>query len=337
MNYKDKNNMNIEHDDLNIKSHLNASLDLSGISVSEDLINRTLEAIRKQSAEQADNKDDSGLMKETQKDTKKVIPWNRYIRGFASVAAAALIIVAGYGLLNNIGLSKKSSENSTADRSIYDTAATLAPQEFAANSAADAAPSDNGATAKSSDGGTLGTTSAQGKDETVNISPAALSEAQYTVTADTTLAAEGEGSTGSVGIAAAGEADQSDSSIMSTESAPVLTFRDIFLPDPAQAQSLTVTDDINGTAITLTDQNAILDFYSMMDKYQFTYSTQADTQKNYSAVITAPQEASYTMVIGSNITVSYMDSKVASQSIYTVSDNALLLTELNDFINMHKQ
>jgi hypothetical protein len=52
MNNKDKKT-NIKNDELNIRSHLNASLDLNGISVSEDLINRTLEAINKQTP--ADN------------------------------------------------------------------------------------------------------------------------------------------------------------------------------------------------------------------------------------------------------------------------------------------
>ena len=33
-------------DDMNIKSHLNTSLEMSGISVSEDLIQRTIQAIK---------------------------------------------------------------------------------------------------------------------------------------------------------------------------------------------------------------------------------------------------------------------------------------------------
>ena len=86
MNYngKDKNDK-IELDELKIKSHLNTSLDLIGISVSEDLINRTLAAIKEQALSGEDEVTQTSIMKPT----KKIIAWNRYIRGFAGVAAAA--------------------------------------------------------------------------------------------------------------------------------------------------------------------------------------------------------------------------------------------------------
>ena len=103
MNHKDKSKYDrIEQDELNIKSHLNTSLDLSGISVSEDLINRTLAAIKEQaiSSEEVTKTDDLAPR-------KKIIAWNRYIRGFAGVAAAALIVVIGYNFIQHMPLCMK--------------------------------------------------------------------------------------------------------------------------------------------------------------------------------------------------------------------------------------
>ena len=88
MSFNDEKKGNNELDSLNLKSHLDTSLEQSGIRVSEDLINRTLEAIKQQSQ-------NNNLLDIRNEKTKKSIPWSRYIRGVAGVAAAALIIFIG--------------------------------------------------------------------------------------------------------------------------------------------------------------------------------------------------------------------------------------------------
>jgi len=100
MNYNKR-----ENDDLKIKAHLDASLNEQGISVSEELINRTLAAI-KENAARMDDKDKSSV-KSTRVSWSK---YNRYIRGFAKVAAVVLIIAAGYAFIRNWSGSGKKAD-----------------------------------------------------------------------------------------------------------------------------------------------------------------------------------------------------------------------------------
>lgn len=95
MNFKQNNNGQ-NMDEFNIKHHLNTSLDQKGISVSEDLINRTLEAINKQ-----------GKTKQ-EEDHRPLIT---KIRLLMKVAAAVLVFMVGLSaihLFNPSGLKQKS-------------------------------------------------------------------------------------------------------------------------------------------------------------------------------------------------------------------------------------
>lgn len=102
-----------ETDDLKIKAHLDASLDKKGISVSEELISRTLAAIK------ADSQKADGA-RDRDADNRRLIPWNKYIFAFARVAAVVMIVAAGYAIIRNIPAKKfdsmemKSSGNSQA-------------------------------------------------------------------------------------------------------------------------------------------------------------------------------------------------------------------------------
>lgn len=333
MNYNDKKKDNIEIDDMKIKSHLNASLDLSGINVSEDLINRTLEAIKKQSAEQTDTVTEVN----TKEVPKKVIPWNRYIRGFAGVAAAALIVVAGYGLISSglTGSMKSDDSTNTAspeDRVNYDTADTAENYTY---SASEAAPADDTLMAKDSGAKTADQSANGGTD---NAADSQLAE-RFTITADADMSTAGEGTTGTAGQTAPEVAATAEQPLQSTLSVPVLTFREIFLPDPAQAQSLTITDETTASTVTLTSQEEILDFYSVMDKHQFTSSTESSAGTDYKVEIKSlqPGEALYTMTVGNNVIISYQDSKASSQSIYNAADSALLLQDMKDFFSKYNK
>jgi hypothetical protein len=343
MNYNDKKKADMEIDDMKIKSHLNASLDMSGISVSEDLINRTLEAIKKQPAER---QADVTAEENKKKPSERSILWSRYIRGFAGVAAAALILVAGYGLISGSlsGKSKMDSTNALPESTEYNAAASDADKENSAFSTAqDTAQAEDAMEEKDTDGGAdAGATgeSAVGAangatDDSVDVQ----SVPQFTIAADTILSAEDEDIAGLAGQTTPEEARMAGEQPASqnTGRAPLLTFRDIFLPDPEQAQSLTITEEISATSVTLTSQEEILDFYAVMDKHQFTGSTDASAGTNYKVEIKSlqPGEAQYTMSVGGNITVSYQDNAATSQSIYNADDSALLIQNLQDFFNKY--
>ncbi len=116
----------LNKDDLDIKTHLNTSLDLKGITVSEELIKRTLEAVKQSDTvtsdfdNVSDNKEQ--INSDHQKDDKiisgKLIPWYKKIRIVAGTAAAVLVVVAGLNFYNNT--SKKNMEQSNTGISLSD-------------------------------------------------------------------------------------------------------------------------------------------------------------------------------------------------------------------------
>ena len=88
MNSNRKDIKKIDIDKLDIKAGLNASLDKEGISVSEDLVRRTLEAIRMNEASGRE----SGV---NMTERKKPVFSYGYVRTFVAAAAAVLVLVAG--------------------------------------------------------------------------------------------------------------------------------------------------------------------------------------------------------------------------------------------------
>ena len=117
-----------------------------------------------------------------------------------------------------------------------------------------------------------------------------------------------------------------------------LTFRNIFLSEPEKAEYITLMDHINGVTITITEQSDIMDFYSLMDKHQFTYGSEGSGDQNYTVEIGSPEvDTTYVMTIGKLITVSYTDQVSASQSIYDVVDKELLTQDLSNFMAKYKK
>ncbi|MHB8129053.1 MAG: hypothetical protein ACYDEX_08660 [Mobilitalea sp.] len=340
MKFNDNNDKqnDLEIDDMNIKSHLNTSFDISGISVSEDLINRTLEAIKRQPAEQLVNQT------ETKDFSKKVISWNKYIRGFAGVAAAVLIVVVGYNAMSqfNIGNSKSSSDSSQSldNNSSNDIMMEEAAESNSSFSASEKADMDVTFDATSTDMATQ-----DAKDDVI-----AETAPQYTITADAiTMTDEAElyGDNGQAEVTGAeGEAGTTElelpqaklsTTLRNSDQIALLTFRDIFLPAPEQAEYVMITDEINGTAITLTNQDQIKEFYTVMDQHQFTYGTEDTANQNYTVEVKSPEAALYTLIVGKNITVRYAQGDTVSQSIYLAVDEVLFKLNLDEFYKKYSK
>lgn len=118
-NITDKNKSDIseiEKDDRDIKSQLKASLDFKSISISEELINRTLEAIRQQETVpqghdelkiSGQNDNSNTHLQKVQKTDKKVITWFRYARIIAGAAAAVFVIAVGMNSIGGLNKSEK--------------------------------------------------------------------------------------------------------------------------------------------------------------------------------------------------------------------------------------
>ncbi len=334
MNRYDKNKYDrIEHDELNIKSHLNTSLDLSGISVSEDLINRTLAAIKEQtiSSEEVTKTDDLAP-------SKKIIAWNRYIRGFAGVAAAVLIVVIGYNFIQQMPLGMKKAEN------------TAMPETLTALDSSAQAPAQEAAPAE------------ENQIFDANLSMKESEDIQYTITAEAGALAEeksdgtfGEGTTGNEGAeksemsALNGASEDMNQNIespqefvaRSTDSDEMVTygFRDIFIPSPEQAEYITILEHKNSISITLTKATDIKAFYDLMDHHQFTGAGDISlSDPNYTVEMNSPQLGTlYTMLVGSNLTVRYTQSDNMVEKIYNAVDDTVLKQELEDFIMEYRE
>ena len=394
MKYNDNKKDNIEMDDMNIKSHLDTSLDLSGVIVSEDLINRTLEAIKKQSTGQT-NLEESKEASTT--GTKKVIAWNRYVRSLAGVAAAVIIVAAGYSFLSGNYIGEKSSKDSatpqmsenmttsTTDSTqqndkIYnagiesqtgDTSANLfdahddsgtavadstqpiasEPNDMttataettpqftivAGTSAKDATESpDNDTSLRKTDSDTLTSTDMAAKEVEASDATNSLAKDADAGVSGTTTATTIQATMANVsgdGLTGVPAADNQSSPANKTVEGVILTFREIFLLEPENAAYITITDQVNGTVITLTDQAAIQDFYTVMDKHQFKYSAEASTEQNYTVELSNPQQdTTFFMTVGEHITVNFSDKDTTSQSIYDAVDGALFTQDLMSII-----
>jgi hypothetical protein len=331
MNYNDKKNDKLEMDDMKIKSHLNTSLDLSGISVSEDLINRTLEAIKKQPAET------QGSQVEKEETTNKVIPWNKYVRGFAGVAAAVLVIVAGYNLLSR-GTMKYSKSDNSADSSVAEEFTTMdavteetAEEDMSFSSATESTTADEG---------TADTEAADSNEQLAVTENEIQASRKYTIAADISFEMDEDKSvTGSDGVVAGGEGSVEPESPAQRNGDGVilLSFREIFLPDPSQAEYIEITDDVNNTSITLVTPEEILEFYTMMDKHQFTYSDGTSSEQNYTVEVKNPiPETLYTMTIGETIIIQYNSGENVSESRYSSTDAELLQQNLEEFYQKYR-
>jgi len=118
----DKKSNKFDLDKLNLKDRLNASLENEGISVSDDLINRTLDAIKNQKV------DDLDYLKDNDKNFKPAFIL-RKTRILVSAAAAVIILLVGMSAINLLSSDKKQSdEYAKYNYSGSSEKADLAPQ-----------------------------------------------------------------------------------------------------------------------------------------------------------------------------------------------------------------
>lgn len=333
MSYNDKNR--IEIDDMNIKSHLNTSLELSNITVSEDLINRTMEAIRQS---QTTAQDDIRAYEQG----RKKLHWIKYVRTFATVAAAAVLIFIGYRAVDtmnfNVGSKKNASDMAKNDGRSEAPVEKSEEQSvnLAATESADADMDNAAMMDKTEDINQKDITVADSVDEGLGADTEYKSEQIFTITADTTTADSGEGTSGNVG---GGELTPADEKEAELNSELRLTFREIFLPDPLKAEYIAITNEANDITVTLTDQVDIQDFYLVMDQHIFAYSEATSSQTSFTLESKLRDiEASYTMAVGENdiaIITSLGDTE--SSSIYRAEDQILFIKNVDELYRKYSQ
>lgn len=374
------NNPKLDIDDKKIKAHLNASFDLNSIQVSEELINRTMSAIKEQSAH-TDNNQASVVQP-----SKKSPSWNRSIRGVAGVAAAILLITVGINVMKQNSLMKSSDEAAqSTDNSQYDmvteeSAQVRKAQKFASESTESEAagtmqaedsvgiasvevPENNiyrySVTADIIDNGTSEDEKA---DTTVNQEENGNQDSSSNIekdkTEDETLTSDQQDiisndDTPQIGIMQGRLSDTTNTktspkmALAAGESAlkqAKVSFKDIFLSNPSQAEYLTITDEVNNVSITLTKQVDIDEFYAMMEQQQYILQTQEENQassanaQNYEVQIKNPNpNAMYTLIIGDNLIVRYLEGDNIIENIYLTEDEVLFLMNFEAFFKQHSK
>ncbi len=319
MNFDDKEKEQLDFEQLNIKSHLNTSMELKGISVSEDLINRTLKAINNQTVE----KQDQPPLNSQQAELRKSFSINKFVRGFAGVAAAAIIVVAGTQLLDGSIGSKKDSAS--------EMNSTAMDQEFTAESDGYEIYTTTDDTAKT---GNAGTTTEE--PEAVADAEAKLEENMVTSDAGETLVDEN--------IAAVVPEKSSDNIGFTTDNAltapqqVTVAFTQLVALELTGTAAVELTKAEDNTTVTLTDQKDIEEFYLTMEKHQFTASTVAPVNVVFQMELTNTEKnQTYLISVGEHLQVEYSDTQTTSMSIYDVADIDVFQQDLKNLIDKYSR
>ena len=345
MSDKNRINANMENDDMNIKSHLNTSLELDKISVSEDLINRTLDAIKKQSAEEG-SKTAEAPGKESEQ--KKVSHLNRYVRGIAGIAAAGLVIFLGYSLIQNFPGMIGSKKNSEAPNYRYSKTGGITdecePAKDYTSSTADTGVNQAAGEEKKDTAA-----SEQQQDSQTKMDSAESGEASDMAGAASTSAADGtsENQQDNSGVSIQstfGEVPEADTAGTGGESkeaftgVQALTFRMVCVLTPEELSAVKITGkDKKGGTVTLSDPDSIKSFYAIMDQYTFTPTQVSSEDRDYTVYLEEqkPNGAIYTVSLGENVAVSSTDGD--DVRVYTASNYTALKKDMDSFLKEYSR
>jgi len=301
-----------EQEDLKtIKSHLDHSLDINDIRVSEELILRTLNAVKKAETEQQlDNK-------QVEKSTHKLIPWNKYIRRTASAVAALLVFGVGISIISgylSIGQLSKSQDMETAPRS--DEKAMTESTEASDNAIEDYAKDENAG--MKSDDRPKSSVNYGRKDEPGNSLDGGDGHEGF-----------GAGSNGSPdivsGVANLPEEDK--------KADQVFRLGSIFVSSPTFAEYMKITELGTKKEIVLKEKDDINSLYLLLKGYTFTSNSTSPSKQSFMIETKSnePEGQKYTMVIGDGISVTTQVGTTVSYSTYTIKDYQAMIKKLTSF------
>lgn len=322
MSFDKKSKIKPETDDLNIRYHLNASLENEGIKVSEDLINRTLEAIKKQEAGGFEAKNE-------EPEHKKPAALLRKARLLISAAAAVIILLAGMSAIRLLTSTKKADQaipqytttevsGDTQDAAMKSEAPAkgIKNDEEAKNTKDDQFFAAGGYTGSAAaDGYNYGTTDAEGNE---------IADWTAKDTDDSTMKEAGEENK---------TAHEQDSSVKLTSvmSRDELSFTDITSIEPADVKSVEINYVMTDKTVTITDEDQLDKFYSVMENHAFIRETEGQADRQIIIDIAGENTASR-IVIGSNyIEADTINGDIISHSIYSAADYDGFLEDLKGF------
>ena len=108
---------------------------------------------------------------------------------------------------------------------------------------------------------------------------------------------------------------------------------------PDAVISITITDETNKTTITITNQEIIKDFYTVMDQQKFLEGSEPSSTVNYTirAISAQDQKDIYTVKIGESIIVSTIDGNVVYENTYQAVDETRLISNLGAFFQKNSR
>lgn len=290
----DKNERNkLETDDMNIKSCLNDVLEEEGISVTEDLINRTLNAIKQAS-------EDPGADK-TEDNNKKHVSMLRKTRFYFS-AAAVIVLLIGINAAILLSGRKKSELNMTA----RDPATSESAEEF--------------------------NTAEYSEEAGAEISENSINEGEDVNATEYKMFSENAPEDSGTNDMSFDSRQENDMKISSIQANNEISFSDMACVEPDDVKSVTVTGLSSGKTVTLNERDKIEQFFSTMESYTFIQATGGQAEEQFVIVISAENEEIRIAVGSDYVEKETTEGEIVSHSVYSVSDYGSLSEDLNEIL-----
>lgn len=299
----DKNKINnslpSDLDDLRVKDHLNASFELDNLTVSEDLIARTLKAIK-----------ESDQQEEQSKKINKIKHFP--VRRLVSAAAAIAVLIVGINIFQNSFTGNKKGTQISMDSSSTEKAPEEAATMENYSAAADGAASLNNST----------------KSSEITGSSAEESDMAAANEEITTFSAELKEDTKKAGGASSGYGENLFSVLYPINYDTVTTFNVSKNGDTGKA--------LKETGIKVNEFYNILDGYPLTESNTNENRNTADWI--YKAEIVEPNQVAYTIIIGDTIQVEQKSETGEPQvSVYSTENMDNLIKQIQDFYNSNNK
>lgn len=304
MSFNRKDRERIDFDKLNIKSHLNASLEEDGINVSEELIRRTLDAIRMHEANEPDAAKDIV-------DHKKTSFVYRHARMLVTAAAAVLILAAGLNAIRMLSPMK--------------TKMDMAESEYASDS-------DGSGSAE-----LYGIMDAPKDDVAYDMDKREVLKSANRISEDTvegsTEDTADEEQTVDMGMKIRPEEQEEASGFNAglTSVQEMLAFTDITHIEAADINTVIISDGAE-VIKTISDRKQIDEFYTIMQKHSFIFEPKEDTAVQYIIKLTSENRDTQVIIGGASVTVDYTKNDITSHSVYITANHTALIQDIEELM-----
>lgn len=309
---------NLEKDDMNIKAHLDASLDMSNILMSEKLISRTLDAIKKMEQETAEPA--SGWNAD---DERPRYSWPGFAKGIASVAAALLILAVG---INAFRMMQTSTKDDASSESKIGAGQLAYDEESADSDMLDGAESSVQFSTSSGDAAYEAEDEIKGEEAGNNMKAAQAPEADTETDMD-------------MGYAISDELEEGSGAMRSTvaKEEAYLNFYDIcpVLNNNAEAASISKAGE--SSPIMILEGAGIDELLKLFEGYNYIATVDMPDTELYTIDITGGGSGCTVIINEISVTVVYTSGNDIIEGSYSISNSEQLLSELKDMFDNYDE